>query len=83
MGTKTIKNFLEKDFGIRGTKTVKLEQGEYLRVIIPAVFGCIRGGALYRVKERKRSSDVLELVGVMPIEEIREYNLRKQGKIRR
>jgi len=80
---KTIRDFLKKDFGVAGAKTVRLGPGDYLKVVITTGFGYIRGGALYTVRERKRSSDVLELVGVMPMNEIREYNLRKQRKVRR
>jgi len=80
---KVIRDFLKRDsFGYGETKTVRLGPSDHLRVIITSG-GFMDGGAVYRVKGRERSSSTLELVGVMPIEEIREYNLRKQGKIRR
>ena len=82
VGVKQIKDFLrKKNFGYKGTKVVEIAPSEHLKVLITAG-GFIYGGAVYRVKRRERSSDVLELVGVMPIEEIKEHNLRMQGKRR-
>ncbi|MCD6138886.1 MAG: hypothetical protein J7J91_10060 [Deltaproteobacteria bacterium] len=75
---KVIRNFLKKDsFGYGETKIVKMGPSDHLKVVITSG-GFIHGGAVYRVKERERSSAILELVGTMPIEEIREYNLKKQ-----
>jgi len=82
MGVKVIKNFLrKKNFGYKEAKVVQIAPSDHLKVLITAG-GFIHGGAVYRVKERVHNSDILELVGVMPMDEIREYNLRKQGKRR-